>query len=127
MTIPTRHRDAFVEPDGLWVSLTRHPDGCVLMFPRSVWAEKRAELARLPQSARFIQRIFLGNASDVEADSAGRVLIPPELRDATGLVKDVMLMGMGSHFEIWDAPTLKRKENEAIQAGDPDAFANFTL
>jgi MraZ protein len=49
------------------------------------------------------------------------------LRDATGLVKDVMLMGMGSHFEIWDAPTLKRKENEAIQAGDPDAFANFTL
>ena len=34
----------------------------------------------------------------------------------------VMLMGMGSHFEIWDAPTLKRKENEAIQAGDPDAL-----
>ena len=37
------------------------------------------------------------------ADGAARILISPELRAAAGLKKDVLLMGMGSHFELWDA------------------------
>jgi MraZ protein len=58
--------------------------------------------------ARAWQRIFLGYATDVEMDTAGRILIA-ELRAAVGLDKEVMMMGMGSHFEIWDAAKMAEK------------------
>ena len=127
MSIPTRHRNAFVEPDGSFVTLTRHHHGCLLMFPRPTWMLKREVLSDLPMSAAPWKRIFLGHAVDVEIDGNGRVLIPPELREAVGLDKNVMLMGMGSHFEIWDEPTLTKKEREAIEAGVPDSIADLKL
>ena len=106
MSIPARHRDALaVQCDG-GLTLTRHPHGCLLLFPRPVWESHRAQIAAWPMSARAWQRIFLGNACDVEMDSTSRILIAPELRAAVGLAKDVMLLGMGSHFEIWDAARL---------------------
>ncbi|EEO30631.1 protein MraZ [Oxalobacter formigenes OXCC13] len=78
-------------------------------------------------SARAWQRIFLGSASDVEIDSAGRILISPELRQAVGLTRDVMLLGMGSHFEIWDASRLQENESEAIASGMPEALQDFSF
>ena len=78
-------------------------------------------------SARAWQRIFLGSASDVEMDSAGRILISPELRSAAALSRDVMLLGMGSHFEIWDAAKLQESEAQAIAGGLPDVLNDFSF
>ena len=58
--------------------------------------------------------MFLGNAMDVEIDASSRVLIAPELRAAAGLVREVMLLGMGSHLELWD--TQRHAEHEAQDA-----------
>ena len=85
------------------------------------------KIAAWPMSARVWQRIFLGSASDVEMDSAGRILISPELRKAAGLSRDVMLLGMGSHFEVWDAVKLQENEAEAIAAGMPEALQDFSF
>lgn len=127
LAVPARHRDALnVECEGR-VTLTRHPDGCLMLFPRPVWEVHRERIAALPMSARPWQRIFLGSAVDVEMDSAGRLLISPELREAAGLVKNVMLLGMGSHFEVWDAQALAAKDQEAIAAGVPEALATFSF
>lgn len=127
MTIPAKHRDALtVQCEGR-VTLTRHPHGCLLFFPRPTWESHREQIAAWPMSARAWQRIFLGNASDVELDSAGRILISPELRSAVGLQRDVMLLGMGSHFEIWDAAKLAESESEAVAAGMPDVLSNFSF
>ncbi|MBX9869540.1 MAG: division/cell wall cluster transcriptional repressor MraZ, partial [Burkholderiaceae bacterium] len=103
MTIPAKHRDALVVQCEGRITLTRHPEGCLLMFPRPVWETHREQIAAWPMAARNWQRIYLGNAVDVEFDAAGRILVAPELRNAVGLQRDVMLLGMGSHFEIWDA------------------------
>lgn len=70
---------------------------------------------------------FLGNASDVEMDTAGRILIAPELRAAVGMTRDVMLLGMGSHFEIWDAARLAEDEAQAVANGMPDVLSNFSF
>ncbi len=78
-------------------------------------------------SARAWQRIFLGNACDVDLDSAGRILVAPELRKAVGITRDVMLLGMGSHFEIWDATKLEESEAEAVATGMPDVLNNFSF
>ncbi len=127
MNVPARHRDALsVQCEGR-VTLTKHPHGCLLLFPRPVWEQHREQIANWPMSARAWQRIFLGNACDVEMDSAGRILISPELRNAVGLTRDVMLLGMGSHFEVWDAAKLEESEAQAVAGGMPDVLSNFSF
>lgn len=127
MTVPTRHRDALSEQCKGLLTLTRHPDGCLLLFPRPVWESHRERLAAMPIGARTWTRIFLGNALDVEMDGTGRILISPELRSAAALTREVMLLGMGSHFEVWDAVALATKEREAIAQGMPEAIASFNF
>lgn len=127
MAVPARHRDALqVQCEGR-VTLTRHPHGCLLLFPRPVWEAHREQIAAWPMSARAWQRIFLGNAIDVDMDNSGRILIAPELRNAAVLEKDLMLLGMGSHFEIWDAATLAKQEAEAVAQGMPDVLSGFSF
>ena len=127
VSIPARHRDALsIQCEGR-VTLTRHPHGCLLLFPRPVWEMHREQIAAWPMSARAWQRIFLGNASDLDMDSAGRILISPELRNVAGLTRDVMLLGMGSHFEIWDAAKLDESESQAIAEGMPDVLNQFSF
>jgi len=127
MSIPAKHRDALsIQCEGR-LTLTRHPDGCVMLFPRPVWEQHRQQISAWPMQARAWQRIFLGYATDVEMDTAGRILISPELRAAVGLGKEVMMMGMGSHFEIWDAAKMAEKEQQALEAGTPDVLANFSF
>ena len=127
MTIPSKHRDALMLQSDGRVTVTRHPHGCLLLFPRPTWEAHRAEIAKWPMSARSWQRIFLGNASDVEMDGAGRILVAPELRHAVELQRDVMMLGMGSHFEIWDAEQLAQSEAQAIEAGMPDVLSGFSF
>jgi len=127
MSIPAKHRDALAVQCEGWMTLTKHPHGCLLFFPRPVWEQHREQIASWPMSARAWQRIFLGNACDVELDSAGRVLVSPELRAAVGLEKEVMMLGMGTHFEIWDAAKLAESEAEAVAGGMPDVLSNFSF
>ena len=38
-----------------------------------------------------------------------------------------MLLGMGSHFEVWDAARLAESEAQAVAAGMPDVLSNFSF
>jgi MraZ protein len=127
MTIPAKHRDALMVQCEGRVTLTKHPHGCLLFFPRPVWEVHREQIAGWPMSARAWQRIFLGNAADVEMDTAGRILIAPELRSAVALSREVMMLGMGSHFEIWDAARLAENEAQAVADGMPDVLNDFSF
>jgi MraZ protein len=125
--MPSRHRDALAAHCEGRLTLTRHPDGCVLVYPRPIWEARREQIAQLPYSARALQRLLLGSATDVEFDSAGRVLVPTELRSAAQLERDVMLLGMGAHFELWDTARLGEHERASLADGLPDAAAGFTF
>lgn len=127
MSIPTRHRDALAQQEQGRLTLTRHPDGCLLVYPRSVWEEKREQIARFPMSARFLQRLLLGSAQDVDLDSAGRILIAPELRAAVGLERDAMLLGMATHFELWNAQELERRQAQDLATGSTEVFETFSF
>ena len=127
LSVPTRHRDVLSATAAGQLTLTKHPHGCLMVFPRPEWEKFRERVATLPMSAQWWKRIFLGNASDVEMDGAGRILIAPELRVAAGMSREVMLLGMGSHFEVWDAAKLEESESQAIAAGMPDVLNNFSF
>ena len=127
VSIPTRHRDALISQAEGRLTLTRHPDGCLLMYPRSEWEKKREQIAAFPMTARALQRLLLGNAQDVEIDGSGRILVAPELRNATGMARDVMMLGMGAHFELWDAAALARREADDLAQGMPDVLNQFSF
>ena len=127
LSVPTRHRDVLAATASGQLTLTNHPHGCLMVFPRPEWEKFRERIAQLPMSAQWWKRIFLGNAMDVDMDGTGRVLVSPELRQAAGLTRDVMLLGMGQHFELWDKTTYEAKEAEAMQAGMPEAFEDFAF
>ena len=125
--MPTRHRDVLSATAAGQLTITKHPHGCLMVFPRPEWEKFRARIAHLPQSAQWLKRIFLGSAMDVDMDGTGRVLVSPELRAAAGLTRDAMLLGMGSHFELWDKTTYDAKEAEAIRAGMTQAFEELVF
>ena len=127
MSVPARHRDALLLQGEGRVTLTKHPDGCLLLFPRPEWEAFRARVAQLPMDAHWWRRIFLGNAAEIDLDGAGHILITPELRTAANIEREIMLLGMGSHLEIWDANTYAAKEQAAIAQGMPDALKQFTF
>jgi MraZ protein len=127
LSMPTRHRDVLSATANNQLTITRHPDGCLMLFPRPEWEKFRDRIAQVPMNAQWWKRIFLGNAVDVELDSTGRVLVSPELRAAAGIENETMLLGMGSHFELWDKASYEAKEAEAMRGEMPDAFKDFSF
>jgi len=125
VSIPSRHRDVLTAQCEGRLTLTRHPDGCLLVYPRPVWEARREDIAALPYAARALQRLLLGNAADTEIDSAGRVLVPAELRAAAALERDVMLLGMATHFELWDLGRLAQQEQGQLAQALPESAASF--
>lgn len=127
LSIPTRHRDALNSQAQGQVTITKHPHGCLMLFPRPEWLLFRERIGQLPMQAQWWKRIFLGNAMDVDMDGTGRVLVSPELRQAVGLDREVILLGMGNHFELWDKATYEAHEAQAMQAPMPDVFQDFAF
>ena len=52
---------------------------------------------------RRIRRFFTSGAVEAELDSAGRISLPPVLREYAGLKKDIAVTGNGNRIEIWDS------------------------
>lgn len=127
LSVPTRHRDVLSATAGGHLTITQHPEGCLLVFARPEWERFSQRIAALPMDAQWWKRIFLGSAMDVELDGTGRVLVSPELREAAGLSKEVILMGMGTHFELWDKAIYQAKEAAARKQAMPDVFKDFSF
>ena len=114
--MPARYRDDLQTLCAGRLTVTKHPHGCLMIFPRPHWESFRDQLAQLPFSQVCVKRVFLGHADDVEMDATSRVLIHPELRTWATLERDVKLLGMGSHFELWAAPAYAAYEARVMQA-----------
>ncbi|MCS6996339.1 MAG: division/cell wall cluster transcriptional repressor MraZ [Casimicrobiaceae bacterium] len=119
IAIPTRYR----EPLGRHVVLTADPSGCVLLFTPERWATFAERVAALPNmnpKIRALQRVWLGCQCDAEIDSAGRLLIPADLREHAGFGDLVKMRGMFDRFELWSAEgwanvvRMAREASEAI-------------
>ncbi len=125
--MPARHRELLSAMGVNQLTVTKHPVGSLMIFPRPAWEGFRDRVAALPMEAAGWKRVFLGNAMDVEIDASSRVLIAPELRAAAGLVRDVMLIGMGSHFELWDAQRHAEHEAQVMQTPMPESLKSFSF
>ncbi|MFT7227942.1 MAG: MraZ protein [Methylophilaceae bacterium] len=119
LAIPAKHRDVLlVRSEGKMV-LTAHSHPCLLLYPALEWEpiqEKIMSLSSFDKKSAALQRRLVGYADDVSLDSAGRMLVSPVLRELADLQKEVMLVGQGSHFEIWSKEAWLKESKEAINA-----------
>ena len=121
LAIPARHREALVESADGQLVLTAHPHRCLLLYPEPAWLPIRDKVlatSSLNPQAASIKRLLVGNARDETLDSAGRLLIAPELRQFAGLEKQVWLVGLGSHFEIWSDIGWQKEQDAVFALGD---------
>jgi MraZ protein len=127
LSVPARQREVLRAIPEDRLTLTRHPDGCLMVFPRTVWEAFRARIESLPLSASGWKRLLLGSAMDVEMDSAARVLISPELRSAAALGRQVLLIGMGNHLELWDVQRHAAAEAALLEQPMPALLQDFSF
>lgn len=106
--MPTRYRQALEDSCSGQMVVTVDTDHCLLLYPMPEWEVIESKLAALPslnKQARKLQRLLIGHATEVEMDKAGRLLIPPPLRGFAKMDKQVVLIGQGKKFELWDEAT----------------------
>ncbi|OIR06684.1 protein MraZ [mine drainage metagenome] len=113
--------------------LTAHPHRCLLLYPQPAWEPIQAKISALSsfdKQSSGLQRLLVGFAEDVALDSAGRLLVSPELRDFAVLSKEVMLVGQGSHFELWSKDAWRAQLDLVMQADSfemPKELEGFSL
>src|SRR5258708_8326893 len=133
MTVPTRTRDPLTQGGTVKLVLTAHPDGCLLLFPSPTWEPIRSRVMSFPSLDRQFsvwKRLLVGFAQDVEIDGAGRLLVPPEMRDFAHINRQVMFVGQGSHYEICDLEQWKQQLETLRSGGNttlPPGMENFSL
>ncbi|MDD6733217.1 MAG: division/cell wall cluster transcriptional repressor MraZ [Lachnospiraceae bacterium] len=100
LIIPVKYREGLGET----FVVTRGIDGCLFFYTENEWQaimNKLNELRMTNKKAREFTRFLLGGATEVELDSQGRILVPAFLREYADLEKEVILVGMGNHIEVW--------------------------
>ena len=133
MAIPARHRELLDSLSGGRLVLTAHPHHCLLLYPQPAWEPIRDKILAAPslesQSA-MLRRLLVGFATETVIDSAGRLLVAPELRNYASLEKEVWLVGQGGYFEIWSDAGWKTQQDAIFALGDkllPPGLENFSL
>ena len=133
LAIPAKHRDALGQPADGRLVLTVDPSHCLLLYPLLSWEpiqQRLMALSSFNEKTRALQRLLVGHADDVVLDGAGRILVPPALRQYATLDKRVVLVGQGNKFELWDEQKwLDRTElSLAFPAGGlPPELDGFSL
>ena len=103
--MPNRYREQIAELAQGKLVVTVDKDQCLLIYPLPEWEQIERKLMSLPSlnaTARRLQQLMVGHATDLPLDGHGRVLLPPELREFAKLGRHGMLIGQGNRFELWD-------------------------
>jgi MraZ protein len=109
VTLPAKYRDHFLAG----VTLARGQDHCLYVFTPEGFDDFAAEVIDAPVTdarARGYQRVLLANTDEQKPDAQGRISVPARMREYAGLTKDVVITGVGSRMEIWDADEWARYE-----------------
>ena len=133
LAVPTKHREALQLNCAGNLVLTAHPHRCLLLYPQAAWEPiqtKMMALSSFDKQSSSLQRLLVGFAEDIALDGAGRILVSPVLREFATLDKEVMLVGQGSHFEIWDMVAWRKQLSQVLESGDfamPTELEGFSL
>ena len=104
--------------------LARGFERCITLYPMRTWNEIMEKFSKLNQfdpKVRQFTRQFLGGATEIELDSAGRMLMPASFKEYGTLGKDVIIAAVLDKFEVWDAVKYKKLFEEV----SPTEYSNL--
>ena len=116
--IPAKWRESL--GDAVVAMLGILPDNtlrCLFCMSLTEWDAFSARLSALPvtdMAGQALRRRLYASAASCEIDKQGRILLPRNLRETTGIGENAMLVGVGNRFEIW-SPEQFERHNEAIE------------
>ena len=114
--LPEKENDLFV--------INRGFEKCLSLYPMKSWEPLFADINKLNDfdpRVREFRRYFLNGATTVEPDSAGRLLVPPNLKEHAGLQKDIVLVSAVNKIEIWDSS----KYHQLFDSFSAEDFSNL--
>lgn len=124
IAIPASYRQSLIDDCGGRLVITRHWDGCLLIYPGhefQVFEQQLLSRGSLNPKVRSIQRFFVGNAHDIDMDRQGRLRLPANLRAVAGLESKAVLSGIGNLFELWDEATFNQRNADTAETLAADA------
>jgi len=101
--------------------ITRGLDRCLFVFTDKEWEIFAQKIIALPiarSDSRAFTRLMLAEATDVEVDKQGRVLVPAYLREYAHLKKEAIITGLYNRFEIWNLDNWKEYKARTESSGD---------
>ena len=104
--------------------ISRGFEKCLTLYPMASWepiVERIRKLNDFDPKVREFKRLFLGGATEVEMDAAGRLLLPQQLKDFAGLSKDIVLAADLDKINIWDSSKYK----QFFEDFSPEAFSSL--
>ncbi|MBS1599249.1 MAG: division/cell wall cluster transcriptional repressor MraZ [Bacteroidetes bacterium] len=104
--------------------INRGFEKCLSLYPVANWDPIFSEISKLNDfdpKVRAFRRYFLNGATKMELDSAGRLLVPPNLKEHAGLEKDIVLVSAVNKIEIWD----KIKYQQFFETFSPESFSDL--
>ncbi|MCL1805034.1 MAG: division/cell wall cluster transcriptional repressor MraZ [Clostridiales bacterium] len=104
LILPVRYRDSY----GNKCVLSKGFEGCVDVYPMETYKkleEKLSTLNDFNRRNRDFKRRFFSGTEPCEVDKQGRILIKQEFRAHASLAKEVYIVGVGGHMQIWDKET----------------------
>jgi len=110
--IPARFRD-HIKADGRYGVMVTTMDNCLFAYPFEEWYKienKILSLAETSEYMRQFRRVFIGGAFECPCDKQERILIPPTLRQQAELEKEIALVGVLRHFEIWSLEKWEKQQ-----------------
>ena len=114
LLIPSRMRGGIT---GNIIIVTRGVEKCLWMFPPEEWKRITSILldstSLFKSKTRLLQRRIIAPAQECEIDKAGRINIPPTLRESAGLSRDAVNLGLERYMEIWDEKADEKFLNES--------------
>jgi MraZ protein len=110
LSIPARFRASF----SAGVVLAKDPEPCVAVWTpdshEAIIERALAGLNPMGSEHRKLSRFYQGNSFEVELDSNGRVTLPPPLLSHAGVAKEVVVVGVGDHLEVWERERWLREQ-----------------
>ena len=104
--------------------INRGFEKCLSLYPKQTWDplfSKMQSLNDFNPKVREFRRYFLNGAMEVELDSAGRLLLPPNLKEYANLEKDIVLASAMDKIEIWSVENYKK----FFESYSPDDFSSL--
>ena len=106
LAVPKRLRDEFGDNELTSLYVAPGTDRSLALYSPAAFDRLANEIAQRPanrEDVRNYLRLFYARAEKVDLDSQGRIRIPDRLADLARLDRDVVLLGVHDHAEIWDA------------------------